>query len=115
MEEQIRKEFIPYEQALELKELGLDEPCLKEFHKQNLLSNSTGEEITNTQLIELYGEQDVISAPTYSQVFRFFREKHNLNHIDKLGMLIFEYAIPYEEAELACLKNLIDIVKLSGL
>jgi hypothetical protein len=126
----MEKEFVPYEQAVSLKELGFDEPCLKEFHKQNLLSNSTGEEITNTQLIELYGEQDVISAPIYSQVFRFFREKHNLwsmvypregwnysiQRIDENITCTQEsfHSIEintYKETELACLNRLIEIVK----
>ena len=29
----IEKEFIPYQQALELKELGFDEPCYKNIFK----------------------------------------------------------------------------------
>jgi hypothetical protein len=33
----MEKEFILYEQALALKELGFDEPCLIPMKKQNLL------------------------------------------------------------------------------
>ncbi len=114
----MEKEFIPYEQALALKELGFDEPCIKEFHVQELLANSTGEEITNNELTELYGEQTVISAPTLSQAFRWFREKYDL-HLSIVKMS-FAYVVPvydlgrfktYEEAELECLKKLIEIVK----
>jgi len=126
----LEKEFTLYEEALALKELGFDEPCMKEFHIQELLDNSTGCEMTNTDLVELYGEQDVIAAPTYSQAFRFFREKGawpietwvqpylsanprayeglywRRGVTESLG--IFN---THEEAELACLRKLIEIVK----
>jgi hypothetical protein len=32
-------EFIPYEQALELKELGFDEPCLAYYSDVELIKN----------------------------------------------------------------------------
>jgi hypothetical protein len=132
----MEKEFVPYEQALALKELGFDEPCIKEFHIQELLTNSTGEEITNNELTELYGEQDVISAPTFSQAFRWFREKHNLlgnvysnasgwlweihDNIGGTHRLGSEYSRDCEEsgmftsfdkAEQGCLIKLIEITK----
>jgi hypothetical protein len=121
----MEKEFIPYEQALALRELGFDEPCIKEFHVQELMANSTGEEITNNELTELYGEQTTISAPLYQQAFRWFREKHGLCHFinfsgdgfcsgweDKgFNEHGFENFKTYEEAELECLKKLIELVK----
>jgi len=75
----MEKEFIPYEQSLALKELGFDKPCIKEYHLEELLNNSTDGEIKNSDLMELYGNS-VISAPTFSQAFRFFREKYSLVH-----------------------------------
>lgn len=142
MKTSIDKEFTLYEEALALKELGFDEPCMKEFHIQELLDNSTGCEMTNTDLVELYGEQDVIATPTYSQAFRWFRQTHGLKHDidDSCKGTKFYYRIKshtdkfdnfddiflliqkekdwsklefnsYEEAELACLKKLIEIVK----
>jgi hypothetical protein len=141
----MEKEFIPYEQSLALKELGFDEPCLAffwntgkfyttaeyphsiEYHKQNQLGDYN---------------YDSTSAPTYSQSFRWFREKCNIQatieptkdqHRFELG---FNYWIwntktaeewfteprdrpagdyvfdTYEEAELECLKKLIEIVKV---
>jgi hypothetical protein len=82
---------------------------------------------------------DYISAPTYSQAFRWFREKYNLRgfigfrpnvkmfdyHIYDMSLSGLEYTKQrtmeefnkdpkvgtYEEAELACLKKLIEIVK----
>ena len=99
------KEFIPYKQAIELKELGLVGSITK----------------------------GLFLPPTFSQVFRFFREKHNLHFYAHEYELIpaensDEYPInvwlaridkanyiqqfdTYEEAEIACLKKLIEIVK----
>jgi hypothetical protein len=113
----MNKEFIPYEQALELKELGFDEPCYYDYN--------FGGEITNKWSIGL------IPAPLYQQAFRWFREKYNLicgvqymgkNKINWWDIYVVgHYNIhyeemcmkhqSYEEAELECLKKLIEIVK----
>ena len=105
------KEFIPYEQALELKELGYDEPCFAWFCNNEL----------TTSFNDLYpkerGERfEIMKAPTFSQAFRWFREKYDLY----MSIVHYEngYSIndlrrfdTYEEAELACLKELIKQVK----
>jgi len=117
------KDFIQYTEALELKQLGFDETCFGWFRNteftisfNDLYPKERGEEIK------------IIAAPTYSQAFRWFREKHGLNsfvyHYGEDGILdtiYFAYNINdnlyasdfkiYEEAELACLKKLIEIVK----
>jgi hypothetical protein len=126
----IENEFIPYEQALELKELGFDEPCFAWY-----VSESYGLEYGEVIKSDLI--RDGIVAPTYSQAFRWFREKHNLyteirtfawDYDEKLlGFSIRTYLNPvnieterkiygevyetYEEAELECLKKLIEIIK----
>ena len=124
----MEKEFIPYEHTLALKELGFNEPCIKEYHLKQLLNNSIGDEARNSELVELYNEPDVIAAPTFSQAFRWFREKKYQAEILwrgdfgdfcwKIGR--FKYGShffsedgfdTYEEAELECLKKLIEIVK----
>jgi len=134
----MKKEFVTYKQALALKELGFDEQCLKEFHNQNLLNYSTGDENTNSDLIELYGEQDVITAPLYQQAFRWFREKYEYYSEIRVGCTqidggigyewwiwkpngIEEWSLQipgeewsyktYEEAEQVCLDKLIEIVR----
>lgn len=116
----MNKEFIPYEQALELKQLGFDEPCLACYDKLNMLA-------TYTKLFEPKNyntSKYCISAPLYQQAFRWFREKYNL-YMDMLPYKNrFEISIrsghylidigsytTYEEAELECLKKLIEIVK----
>jgi hypothetical protein len=113
-------EFVPYEQALALKELGFDEPCLGYWKSKNWLI----QEKTRTDGYT-HADQEC-SAPLYQQAFRWFREKYGLSgNIDccdklcewnikssKLDKSIFSNNIQsYEEAELACLKNLIEIVK----
>ena len=128
----ISKEFIPYEQALALKELGFDEPCFGYYNNQSYL---VIDEIMSQQ-----GSSEVTSAPTWQSAFRWFREKYNLQHeltsIQENSWLItirdislttrhglyigekwdcddLENNIPhtYEEAEFACLRKLIEIVK----
>ncbi len=127
----MEKEFIPYEQALALKELGFSEECLALYYvrTKGLHYGPTKELISN------YTEDLRIAAPLYQQAFRWFKEKHNLFYeiqIDrttepKFCFDIFQYEHfgnyeeirigewylyrTQEEAELECLKKLIEIVK----
>ena len=119
----MEKEFIPYEQALALKELGFDEKCLafKDFD----YSLEIGDITKNSSW-----SSEIISIPLYQQAFRWFREKYGLYHaIATYDATDFEWYIhdknkpkdedledtttqdTYEEAELACLIKLIEIVK----
>ncbi len=127
----MNKEFIPYELALSLKQLGFDEPCLFYYYGSNDLQS-----LIQIDMPRLVNHNESIlgtcySAPSYSQAFRWFREKHNLRcQINYIGGLINETTWwdisiighyntdpkewemkyqPYEEAELACLKKLIEI------
>jgi hypothetical protein len=127
----MNKEFIPYEQALELKELGFDEPCMAFYEPGN-------KEVKVVGVNQRYNDPSLLTvtdfcAPLYQQAFRWFREKHELRisnyrcSIKKEGGIvigdgfrIFKYGKDtistieketYEEAELACLKKLIEIVK----
>ncbi len=61
----MEKEFVPYEQALALKELGFDEPCFGYYVP--LLDNTQELEI---KLIQTNGNKIVI-APLYQQAFSF--------------------------------------------
>ena len=115
------QEFIPYEQALELKELGFDEPCLSyyegEIFSYHLATMTSGDDYT-------------IPAPLFQQAFRWFREKYNfiieirnwtgedqnqwyymIHHNNQLIPWRWVENKSYEEAELACLIKLIEIVK----
>jgi hypothetical protein len=120
----MEKEFVPYQQALELKELGFNEPCFG-YYLDNKFEFFADVRSCNTNSeFKFYP-----TAPTYSQAFRWFREKYGL-HVNKTGNNYFtsfnmtESKIEvlsfvrytdtenhYEEAELACLIKLIEIVK----
>ena len=130
---EMNKEFVPYELALELKQLGFDEPCFAFYDESLYFPNNENQYGTfcNQKL-----DASSCSAPTYSQAFRWFRDKHNLRcQINYIGGLInkttwWDISVighyntdpkewemkyqPYEEAELACLKKLIEIVKTYG-
>ena len=131
----MEKEFVPYQQALALKELGFDEPCLKYW-------NGIGEYFDQKDWFNWNQSEKFVSIPLYQQAFRWFREKYGLKHDiddDNVGTK-FYYKIrsytdkfdnyddiikpmreekdwakiefkTYEEAELYCLKKLIEIVK----
>jgi hypothetical protein len=109
----MNKEFVPYELALELKQLGFKETCLGWFADSYL---RIGAIVENKHV---QGEGETL-APTYSQAFRWFREKHDLNYVIVKAESWF-YTIngcntqegfnTYEEAELECLKKLIELVK----
>ena len=119
----IDKEFIPYQEALELKQLGFNEPCFT-YYKNDQPSDFL-ELVKNSEIENVNNEpDDYISAPTYSQAFRWFREKHDLcanvaryEDEEENNFLYYiddddieEEFNTYEEAELACLKKLIEIV-----
>ena len=121
------KEFIPYEQALALKELGFDEPCFGYYgDNQELIWKSDYTPWVNSERMLI--DNKFCSAPTFSQAFDFFREKYGLwqtvlqntdvdwtyDILPIMGM--HDYKLndifkTYQEAKLACLNKLIEIVK----
>lgn len=126
----MNKEFIPYEQALELKELGFEEKCLA-YYWLNV------DPIFRRPFLcieEPFDHEWCLPSPLYQQAFRCFRDKklsdsYIYRYQDRTdGSINFGYSIihdygieevrfikenytSYEEAELACLKKLIEIVK----
>ncbi len=122
----MNKEFITYNQALALKELGFDEPCIKYYWTDGMFVKGYEEPFN-------YNKRDnVISAPLYQQAFRWFREKHKQDSLvvpsgDSTGKtngyyyeIVFDFSKEniesesfktYEEAESACLDKLIEIIK----
>ena len=123
-----QQEFIPYEQALELKELGFDELSLDAYYKTTDGGVSLVRFPDEERQINYPFER--IPAPLYQQAFRWFREKHQLHsYIERFNNNTLDYVITYdeceeeldfgdgpfntyEEAELACLNKLIEIAKL---
>ena len=125
------QEFIPYEQALALKELGFDEPCFGEYRQwdgdEPWLQLYQDLSDCSTDPADYEYTQEAL-APTFSQAFRWFRTKYGLYSwitMELGATLSFCWIITgenkstehkaffksYEEAELACLIKLIEIVK----
>lgn len=97
----MKKEFLPYERAVKLRELGFDEPCLsywedkafRWFREKHQLDTS----INNT----VYSKYNDTLSKKYSGVID---DKSVFTHIG--------FYDTYEEAELACLDKLIEIVEI---
>jgi len=128
----IDKEFVPYELALALKQLGFDEPCFKYIYTGDTGNNVNIPCEVTPSSAKNYNEDDLsVSTPTFSQAFRWFRENYGLSGWvnesfvgSSQGVISIKSEIglkyhtavtklfdTYEEAELACLKKLIEIVK----
>lgn len=130
----MEKEFVPYELALKLKELGFNEDFLGEFvnvkcgYDQGIkfcLSFSNYEEFCGHP-------EHLTFTPLWQQAFDWFRKEKdfdlNINPMSFVGVTMYydihiqhpehiHLARPiitgktYEEARLACLEKLIEIVK----
>ena len=118
----MEKDFIPYEEALALKELGFD-GCSFGFYQSDRLRQE--KILSGTQK---YMRKEDCKAPTFSQAFRWFRDNFGLywpimskaTPSNNLVYYIYHGRLredwngcfeSYEEAELACLKQLIEISK----
>jgi len=142
----MENEFVGYTQALALKELGFDEPTIFSFANKELMVRLGDFEASWCMMGELevmdYNNipslPNHISAPTYQQAFRWFRDKHNiitqiiyctekLEHISPeevgyYGIILLlknkedekyldHWYKTYEETEQACINKLIEICK----
>ena len=143
----MKREFLTYEQSLGMRAIGFNEPCLAYYDKDGdflgdiSVNEDTDNLYTNADFV-MYQDFKVadVSAPTFSQAFRWFREKYNIQgyiysstvrgnsektkqftgyiwNINGIDMPFLstdardELHDTYEEAELACLNKLIEIVK----
>jgi hypothetical protein len=116
----MEKEFVPYELAVKLKELGFDEPCGNIYDNKKELRRSLLEYPIINSKNGFHESSGIITAPLYQQAFRWFREKYDLIYvIVKAESWFFtingcntqEGFKTYEEAELECLTKLIEIVQ----
>jgi hypothetical protein len=123
----MEKEFVPYKIALVLKELGFDEPCFGYYSNSKEHLGEIWYEMPNKG--QDYIPVGDILAPLKSQFFKWVREKYKISgtpqyftggyycytindmkDTEKSNRLFTEFET-YEEAELACLNKLIEIVK----
>ena len=108
------KEFVRYELAVKLKELGFDEKCFCNWEES--WSPEPEDEIRMVLTTDqTWLRPGWVRAPTFSQAFRWFREPKNgsYNHLDFMYEYLKYESISYEQAELACLEKLIEIVELT--
>lgn len=74
----MNNEFVSYEMALVLKELGFDEPCFKYYYNNSCkLRTSISTDIDDVWIPGSIKKLKITLAPTLSQAFRFFRDKFN--------------------------------------
>jgi|LakMenEpi03Aug12_release.lakeMendotaPanAssembly.Ray.scaffolds.fasta_scaffold419041_3 hypothetical protein len=135
MTENYEKDFVPKNPALALKKLGFDEPCLMAYLGKEKEPYLECDDVRHLQAKDVLNP---LKTPTFSQAFRWFREKYNIDAWvqpftlqksngdlylpDKTySYFIFKYGVwvgdgvdflEPEEAELECLNKLIEIVKL---
>jgi hypothetical protein len=109
----MEKEFVTYEQALALKELGFKEDCLASYYH-------AGKRLGIGEYIN-HGNYTIL-APLKQQVFRWFREKYADVLVKDYGLIPHFTMISnmfldsnkiwtYEEAENACIDKLISLCK----
>lgn len=121
----MEKEFLRYAESLELKELGFNETCFAGYYDDGKL---------HIRRVDFQSDlKGFCLAPTWQSAFSWFREKYHIHGepFYKGGLTKqtswYDYKIysnidwicnnpkqqwkTYEEAELECLKKLIEIVK----
>ncbi len=131
------EDIVAYEEALALSQIGFVQSCWHAYHDLTYPSKEDKHKLETvhslTSYMSSYAHQYInpVLAPTYSQAFRWFRNNYNLN----AQIAYCEYSVSpenawkftldnptnvqiwngkfstYEEAELECLKKLIEIVK----
>jgi hypothetical protein len=132
----MEKEFVPYELALRMKQLGFDEPC---FGFYDDIDDHHPLSFIRIEGLSEKLKSSITLAPTWQQTFRWFRDEYKLFHevfidcepradVPLEEDLMFSFTIhcvredkfivgsrniykTQEEAELACLEKLIEIVE----
>ncbi len=123
----MEKEFIPYPFALRMKRLRFNEPCIS-FYSQGGKHNFDIQS-PSTNIGSWSDQEHYCSSPLFQQAFRWFESKGYRNYVASNqfgGKVNYWFAITppeeltysdvegrstKEEAELACLEKLIEIVE----
>ena len=130
--EEANKDFVLPKEAIALKELGYNEQNFGFYHGKDYTKLRKTLKIKNNNAsakLSATMHTVFVSAPLYQQAFRWFREEHKLFGFPEIGAHEISYKIfdlkidktitnrknefngNAEEAELECLKALIEIVK----
>ena len=128
----MKNEFASYEQSLALKELGFDEQCYGHYDSTGELNTIEEYARAGADILHMLSKKfnsefymkEMCSAPLKQQVFKWFRdnypeldfgfgkihnETNNYHFHINLEWQFFEGT--YEEAEIACIDRLIEIIK----
>jgi hypothetical protein len=127
----MEKYFVTFEQALVLKELGFDEPCIAFFngkHHDYKIDDDEGTEVPYINPNMNVG--GCLNRPLRSQVFEWFRQKYKLSVViydlrDDYEAIIIEWTLDddklthefsiifetFEDAESSCIDKLIQLIK----
>jgi hypothetical protein len=90
----MEKEFVPYELAVKLKAIGFDEPCLGYYHVND--GYTKGYAFCYFDKPKFCESDTSVLAPTFSQAFRWFREKFNIeSYVDFCG-LKYDFEIRFQ-------------------
>lgn len=113
------KEFTPYQQSLELKELGFNEECAAHYLDVDDLELKW-KQYRNMSI----NETRLLQAPLYQQAFKWFRSKYgftysigktNISVVHAGTTFIFDGNETFEDAEKATLIKFIEVAKQSQL
>jgi hypothetical protein len=132
----MEKEFVTYELALKLKQLGFDNvPCLAIWYNIPELDDYEFFDFHNhfsyqhyeTQYYANKGFKDAVLCPLYQQAFRWFREKYQWTiEVNQVTKNNWSYTLKnfskertyyggsyetFEVAEIACLEKLIEFIE----
>ncbi len=83
----MKEQFVPYEQALELKELGFDEECFKMWLGKDTLRNEGFKNSTKGL------SNRVCSAPLWQQAFDWFADRFDLLGVVDISKNLYCYKI----------------------
>lgn len=100
----IRNQFVNYEIALKLKELGFDEECLTYYIPNRKLiteifPNTFNVSKFNSETNHIYGKKGLVSAPLWQQCLDWFREKQDIhiviNHYndEEANQILYDFTI----------------------
>lgn len=122
IENELQSDFIPYEEAIQLKKFGFDKYCLAFY--LNCLERGTNKEVN---VFTLYSKpihqsrvpDSMLNAPLYQQAFDFFLDKYGLDSSclstsytietkDELPKTFYSFK-DINETRLECLRTLINL------
>ena len=122
--------FVSYEQAIQLKELGFNEPCLRVGNPNGhilwkFMDVLDFEGVDIGDIMKEKFDNRFVEIPLKQQVLRWFREKGFIISLDSYSITEHEFYIKwsdnksilsnlyekYEDMEDACIDKLIEIVK----